>query len=298
LDTRVARQVLDALDGPLGIGRTRILITHQLELCMPKASYVVHVANGTARVVAQDLTGDRQQPSPEPGNVVHQDISYRGPFAHEQILNRTVHKAKQARPKSSIQESAPKVSSNASLRLYIGALGGLGYVSMYCVALMARQVLVILPTWTLKNIKIVNQEAVLQDSKMDGIGYHVGLFVIGSALAVSGEYLFHAYQTTGTLRASKIFFDTMLDAVVQMPLAWIDSISTGDLTQRFCADSQAMDDRLMPLVSEFLQCAMEMMTIIVVGYVRESSYFEYMLISVKSQSVPIYQLDGPRRSLR
>jgi ABC-type multidrug transport system fused ATPase/permease subunit len=144
----------------------------------------------------------------------------------------------------------------------------------------------------------VNQEAVLQDSTMDGISHHVGLFVIGSALAVLGEYFFHAYQTSGTLRASEIFFNTMLDTVVQMPLTWIDSISMGDLTQRFSADSQAMDDRLMPLVSEFLQCAMEMMTIIVVGYVRDSSFVEFMLILVKSRSVIIYRLDGPRRSLR
>jgi hypothetical protein len=59
----------------------------------------------------------------------------------------------------------------------------------------------------------------------------------------------------------------MLDTVIHMPLAWIDNVSTGDLTQRLCIDSQAMDDRLMTAVSDFSQCFIEMVTIIAIGYV-------------------------------
>jgi ABC-type multidrug transport system fused ATPase/permease subunit len=129
LDTRVARHVLDALDGPLGIGRTRILVTHQLELCMTKASYVVHITNGTAQVTAQSLMDNPQGPSLEPGNAGQEYISRRGPFAPKQILDRTAHNAKQSKLKTSFQESASKISSKASLRMYIGARVGTGQFS-------------------------------------------------------------------------------------------------------------------------------------------------------------------------
>jgi ABC-type multidrug transport system fused ATPase/permease subunit len=297
LDSRVARHVLDALDGPLGTGRTRILVTHQLELCIPKASYVVHISNGTARGSAQSLTNNHQARSLGLDEASQDTISRRTSYAAEQILGSDAHIDKRQKLTKSTRDVAVKDSPMAPFQLYIGALGGSSFVTIFCVALIIRQVLVILPTWTLKNIKVLGEGAASQDSTVDGIVCHVSLFVACSVLAVLAEYLFHAHQASGTLRASEILFNTMLDTVIQMPLTWIDGVPTGDLTQRFCTDLQAMDDRLMPLVSEFLQCAIEMLTIIVVGYARVPPKIGSTLMLVKPQSVFIYQLYGSRRSI-
>jgi ABC-type bacteriocin/lantibiotic exporter with double-glycine peptidase domain len=48
VDTHVGRQLFeDALTGELGVGRTRILVTHHVGLCLPKTKYTVLLAEGT-----------------------------------------------------------------------------------------------------------------------------------------------------------------------------------------------------------------------------------------------------------
>ncbi|OKL62783.1 hypothetical protein UA08_01523 [Talaromyces atroroseus] len=47
LDAHVANDILVALTGDIGAGRTRILVTHQVSLCLPKAKYIVHIQNNT-----------------------------------------------------------------------------------------------------------------------------------------------------------------------------------------------------------------------------------------------------------
>ncbi|CAD0111512.1 unnamed protein product [Aureobasidium uvarum] len=264
LDTRVARHIVDALNGPLGDGRTRILVTHQLELCMSKASCVVHIAHGTAQAVAQDPRDDRRKPSLDIRSTDWKPVAHRAVSDTGKTLGSFVHEEDRQVPVSSAADLTLK-SSPAPCQSYIEGLGGYNYVSVYIIALVLRQVLVMLPTWTLKNAKMLDSLAISQPPMRIEILHHTGSFVASAVLAVSAEYLFYAHQASGTLRASEAFFNTMLDTVVQMPLSWIDSVSTGELTQRFCTDSQAMDDRLMPLVSEFLQCGMEIMTTIVIG---------------------------------
>ncbi|KAL8950107.1 MAG: hypothetical protein Q9222_003834 [Ikaeria aurantiellina] len=48
VDAQVGRQLFEeALTGELGKGRTRILVTHHVALCLPKATYTVSLADGT-----------------------------------------------------------------------------------------------------------------------------------------------------------------------------------------------------------------------------------------------------------
>lgn len=48
VDAHVGRYIFEnALTGELGLGRTRILVTHHVALCRPKTKYVVELADGT-----------------------------------------------------------------------------------------------------------------------------------------------------------------------------------------------------------------------------------------------------------
>jgi len=50
VDAHVGRQLFeDALTGELGKGRTRILVTHHVGLCLPRTKYLVHLADGTVQ---------------------------------------------------------------------------------------------------------------------------------------------------------------------------------------------------------------------------------------------------------
>ena len=60
VDAQVGRQLFeDALIGELGIGRTRILVTHHLRLCLPRAKYLVILSEGTIShaSLVEDLKG-------------------------------------------------------------------------------------------------------------------------------------------------------------------------------------------------------------------------------------------------
>ncbi|KAL8799087.1 MAG: hypothetical protein Q9182_006150 [Xanthomendoza sp. 2 TL-2023] len=74
VDAHVGRQLFEeALVGELGKGRTRILVTHHLALCLSGAAYVVSLDNGTveyaARVKELQQRGILEQPRNEPENV-------------------------------------------------------------------------------------------------------------------------------------------------------------------------------------------------------------------------------------
>ncbi|KAL8809013.1 MAG: hypothetical protein Q9200_003804 [Gallowayella weberi] len=71
VDAHVGRQLFEeALIGELGKGRTRILVTHHLALCLSGAAYVVSLDNGTieyaARVQELQQRGILEQPRDEP----------------------------------------------------------------------------------------------------------------------------------------------------------------------------------------------------------------------------------------
>lgn len=266
LDTHVARHVLDALDGPLGAGRTRILATHQLELCKPKADYFVRVVDGTVLVEHLPASDLVQEIVVEPDKADWELVSQCNSLAPKDIRNED--------PDQGQQNTLPKPKAVLKINeipqavywTYIEALGGLKFILVYFLALAIRQVLITLPTWALKNATLKGRDSATDKS---AITCHAGMFTFGSTLAVIAEYLFNVLEASGNLRASEALFNGMLDTVVHMPLAWLHNVSTGDLIQRFTADSQAMDDKLMALVSEFSQCFIEMMTIIVVGYVQD-----------------------------
>ncbi|KAG9597773.1 ABC multidrug transporter-like protein, partial [Aureobasidium melanogenum] len=266
LDTHVAKHVLDALSGPLGQGRTRILATHQLELCKPKADYAVHIVDGTVQVESVLASNLIRQILVEPDKANWELVSKCIILTPKDIRNADLEQERQNPP------SKPKAISKINglpqtvYWTYIDALGGLKFILGYFLALAIRQIFITLPTWTLKNARLEGRDLATDDP---AIRYHAGMFVIGSTLAVIAEYLFNLLEASGNLRASEALFNTMLDTVVHMPLAWLHDVSTGDLIQRFSIDSQATDDRLMALVSEFSQCFIETITIIVVGYVQD-----------------------------
>ncbi|KAG9765069.1 ABC multidrug transporter-like protein, partial [Aureobasidium melanogenum] len=270
LDTHVAKHILDALDGPLGAGRTQILATHQLELCKPKSDYAVRVIGGTVQV--EDLPASKLVRGIvlEPDKADWALVSKCNTLAPKDILTKD-----QQNPLSKLKAvSDVNVVPWTVHWTYIEALGGIKFILTYFLALATRQVLITLPTWTLKNARL---EGINLGTHESAIMYHAGMFAVGSTLAVFAEYLFNVLEVSGNLRASEALFNSMLDTVVHMPLAWLDNVSTGDLIQRFSSDSQAMDDRLMALVSEFSQCFIETFTIIVVG-LNMSLYTGLMVI--------------------
>ncbi|KAI5274557.1 bile acid-transporting ATPase [Aureobasidium subglaciale] len=274
LDTHVSAHVLGALNGPLGAGRTRILATHQLALCMPKASYAVCIADGTAQAKVLGTFGSGQDTVAELGNGGWELAVTYDADSSEPPIESDLHKHQPTPHTDPDKVPTTADATRATSWTYIEALGGQKFVLTYCSALVLRQILITLPIWTLKNIKAQGHSS---KTAINDVLYYTILYAVGTAFAVLSELVFNAHEAFGTLRASDTLFKMMLDTVLRMPLAWLDSVSTGDLIQRFSTDSQAIDDTLMAVVSEFSQCFIEIATIVIVG-LNTSIYTGLMVV--------------------
>lgn len=269
LDARVASHVFDALNGPLGKGRTLILATHHIDLCSPRANYIVHVHENTAR--ATDLKAPAVQQHMRPSHKgVHCDPS----CVPSRLTTATStpsslrHPEKEDEKEPSMKPSPSDRNSGnqwACLRTYLKACGGLQFISSFVVALALKQFSSTIPTWILKDFKTTQSASLDEDPTHNTFQYHARLYGISLLFAVTMEFSFNTLTSTGTMKASTLLFDSMLDKVIHMPLQWLDNVQVGELMQIFSTDSQNVDDKLITTVSDFACCSGEALSIILVG---------------------------------
>ncbi|KAM3452693.1 hypothetical protein NHJ6243_009313 [Beauveria neobassiana] len=87
LDTQVSKEIICALTGEICKGRTRVLVTHHVSLCLPFAKYLVHLENN--KVVYSGA------PESAPKNILHMEaedakgIRTSGPASASSTLSHT-----------------------------------------------------------------------------------------------------------------------------------------------------------------------------------------------------------------
>ncbi|KAL8850990.1 MAG: hypothetical protein Q9221_004073 [Calogaya cf. arnoldii] len=103
VDTHVGRQLFEeALTGELGNGRTRILVTHHLGLCLPRTAYAVSLSAGTVeyagfvkelqeRGIIEQLAREQAYlPIPRPTNVKQAEQTLAKPTDENDSLRKTI----------------------------------------------------------------------------------------------------------------------------------------------------------------------------------------------------------------
>jgi len=157
LDTKVAKHVFTALLGPLGAGRTRILATHQLGLCMPDADYAIRVMDGTVQIDVPRFSGmyrPMKLPPDEAAKKVLMECDLRTVASIRSNTLQNDHQQKEyPKPKLSSGSVREKLSQT-TYRTYVKAIGGRTFVMTYLLALAIRQCLITLPMWKLKNVRL------------------------------------------------------------------------------------------------------------------------------------------------
>ncbi|KIV78105.1 hypothetical protein PV11_09860 [Exophiala sideris] len=123
VDAHVGRHLFEqALTGELGQGRTRILVTHHVALCLPKTNYAVLLANGTAEQAGRtedlrksgklksilDVDEDEQQKEEEQADKDQELAIDDGGGLNRMLTNRS-------RRKSALSDAAPELNRHRSL---------------------------------------------------------------------------------------------------------------------------------------------------------------------------------------
>ncbi|KAJ5727734.1 P-loop containing nucleoside triphosphate hydrolase protein [Penicillium malachiteum] len=253
LDSHIAREIFTALTGELCEGRTRILATHQVSLCLPKAKYLVEVHENTTRSAQ---------------NIAFEETAVKG--AGVEVTNELsppLEKPKKvASPKSNVKPARSFAQTDLdTYKSYFTATGSWSFFVVYIIGIVSKQAVAALTTWALGQINSARPKLPSHEQKEGGLQGHLHSYLLGTVLAVVLECAFNVHTFSGSLRASQTLFRRMTSNVLRMPLLWLDNTPMGDMLKRFSADARQVDDQLLQAVSEFVNCLIKLMIVLAIG---------------------------------
>jgi ABC-type multidrug transport system fused ATPase/permease subunit len=259
LDSHVSKEILKALTGELGQGRTRILATHHVSLCLPQAKHILYLKNNTMSYSHITVSVETSFDVVEPEKSIQANASAdEKPDIPTKDKPRTNTKTKTAETKS----------ESESYKRYFSAAGGLEFAMIYVLGLLGKHFMSAVTTWTLGRIKSQRPNSAvntLNSANVElNLWFYLYLYLLGSLSAVFLEYLSNVHVFSGSLRASEILFRIMTSNVIRMPLLWLDNTPIGAILKRFSGDMRMVDDLLLETMSEFANCIVKLM---VVGYI-------------------------------
>ncbi|RAK72684.1 multidrug resistance-associated protein [Aspergillus fijiensis CBS 313.89] len=276
LDAHTGRYVYEnALTGELCRGRTRILVTHHVGLCLSRADYWVELEDGNVRY-AGPVTEDKR--SNHPGHPLNggdggDEIALIEEESVEQVISHTSHRrlstvqqettAKPAAAKKFVEDEKREVGSvrfsvykayfsigGHRLRWYITAIVFLGYTSflvgrswwinVWTGSSSSSQTHASLKQYSMvmwqQPISNVNTAPIDSDLKM-----YLGIYIAVSVLAcVMGTLRFYLILSM-SVRAARNLFNRLTYAVLRAPMRWLDTVPLGRILNRFTSDFNSVD---------------------------------------------------------
>ncbi|OGM48413.1 hypothetical protein ABOM_003432 [Aspergillus bombycis] len=249
LDAHTGRHVYkNALTGDLARGRTRIIATHNVELCLPDADYVVHLNNGTAEYTGK-VTG----------------LQTRGPEFLPALEDQRSHEAaptavelEDRKPRSFIMEEKRETGALQSsiYQTYLRAGGGLGIWTLVFLSYASYEALILGRSWWVKiwtghssqnqhlrTIQPVSSYAEITRDDRDTIQYlyiYGYLSIVVCCLGIVRQFAL----MLATIRASRELFKRFVTAILHTPLQYLDRIPQGRILNRLSTDFNRIDSKI------------------------------------------------------
>ncbi|PWY67926.1 ABC bile acid transporter [Aspergillus heteromorphus CBS 117.55] len=304
LDAHVGKHVYEnAVMGQLANGRTRVLATHHVSLCLSGATYAVGLAaDGTleyAGFVEQlkadgkvDLTSDTEESEVliEDEELTDSDT----PVASQTEVNA----APRPPPKKLIEDEKVELGrvKTSVYAGYLDACGGWPFWAFLGILFVISQTFTVGRTywvriWTTAfgepevssqyaachyqnamqtqlggystNSRCVTGAVSLPiETQHRSLQFYLGMYCLISTISValSVSRLFTIYS--GSIRASRAIFKSMLNSVLRAPLRWLDTVPTGRVLNRFTGDFNLLDSNLAEVFYVFAGCFWEVMGIL------------------------------------
>ncbi|KAM0310141.1 hypothetical protein ACHAO8_008382 [Botrytis cinerea] len=301
LDAHVGKEIYDnALMGELSIGRTRILVTHHVSLCLPRASYAVQLSKNGVLEHAGSIDELRKT-----GNF---DDIIKAEHDEEAVVEEV--DASQAngdkpsdkpatKPKKLIEDEKRETGSvKASVYTkYLMATGGIPFWGLVLIFYLVAEALVIGRSWWIKiwtssyehsemNLSSFNSTHLPYITSMQQqlspsvfvskinnpfsrdhtLGYYLLGYVLISTVSVFVATARYYFIYRGSLSASRNVFKEMTNIVLRTPLRWLDTVPTGRILNRFTADFSAMDSQLSTNFAQTASAFLEIVGIMVSAF--------------------------------
>ncbi|KAE8621831.1 hypothetical protein XENTR_v10004987 [Xenopus tropicalis] len=326
VDVHVGKHLFDKLIGPKGLikNKTRVLVTHSLTV-LPQTDLIIVMEEGRAAHIGtyQELMSKRQNFADmiqtfNKGTENEQLSDTAGVFRDPKALQRTksqhedgfIKKDRTLTEMSKMPSMKKEKVATGNMRMsivmkYLYAFGW-SWVWFTVIAYIGQNALAVgqnvwLSRWATeaKGIRETSEWTELRNNRL---GIYGLLGFVQGILVCYGAYV----VTRGTICASRLLHNQMLDNVLHLPLQFFETTPMGQLLNRFTKDVYVIDERFHYYLRTWLNCMLDVLgTIIVIVYATPIFIlavvplgFLYLLIQryYISSSRQIRRLDGASRS--
>ncbi|RKP09575.1 P-loop containing nucleoside triphosphate hydrolase protein [Thamnocephalis sphaerospora] len=269
VDAHTAKHIVEkCLLGPLLQGRTRILVTHHVELCLHHASLIVVMREG--KVVGQGTPVEVTAAGVLPESAISSTATSKQddeekPLEAQSDPEEESGVKQTERPKGQLTEEEGRVQGKVDLRIYdtyIRASGGYGFW-LFIIALyvLSQAVMVLQSNWLRIWASSYEKD---EETAAQSIGYYLGIYTVLGLLTMIVATGRNLITFQGSLRASRSLHQRLLDRVLNAKLRFFDVTPIGRLMNRFSKDMETIDQEVAPCLSFFLVAIVQTCGIIAV----------------------------------
>ncbi|KAG0293961.1 hypothetical protein BGZ96_002011 [Linnemannia gamsii] len=338
VDAHTARHLFEnCLKGPLMNGRTRILVTHHVRLCLRDATYVVLLKDGSLLLTGSPVklirSGLLSEILERNGLMEEdQDVSSSSTLAADHtLLSRDSSLRSSNSPKAmTIKEAKRLVVEEARARgkvklmvydMYMKACGGTGFWITLAFILIVMRMLGMLELgwikiWTDDATDKAKRRASLpierlqfgifrwggkseDDNEGEDLDFYIGIYCFITLMAVFFTVVRMLWQFYGSLRASRDLYEQLLVSIVRAPIRFFDTTPVGRIINRFSKDFEVIDTQMMSKMVSLATDALGIVTIIlVVTFVTPSFLIAAALIATAYVFIGAYYISASRELKR
>ncbi|KAH8917874.1 P-loop containing nucleoside triphosphate hydrolase protein [Atractiella rhizophila] len=283
VDTHVASTIVKSFDSPLMNGRTIILVTHAVDLCLPLAAFLVTMSEG--RIILEENVENMKKVDDAKGKL--QDV-----LKNEESIDKAVHDVSSvddaktageiAKKAGKLVEEEKKSQGSIAWSVYHAYVKAAGYWmwAIVLVCLFARvwsetAVQYFLKIWgeAYGPVDETTSSAILVQAKrwIDSSSFATSrsgpwglpdprenvnpylLVLLGIDMFVAfANLIAEVMLALLGMRTSRNMFESTLNKFIRGTLRWYDTTPTGRILNRFSADFTTMDDALLNFLQRFI----------------------------------------------
>ncbi|GBC08504.1 hypothetical protein RclHR1_08170012 [Rhizophagus clarus] len=333
VDAQTARYIMNnCILGPLMKGRTRILVTHHVRLCLTGATYLIVVKSGK---ISFKGTISELCDSGELNLILEDEDSHAGINYLPETLDDTVNQEnskvtshqtastssnfesnndiqlikKNSKPRKLVQEES-RPTGMVRFKIYMTYLRANGSFLFWLSALMlfiSTRCAQVLGSWWLKEwanastteephhnyndalstltFYIKSQKLIdgdlLKFIKGHDVNYYFNIYVFITLLTIFLGVTRFIWLYYGSLRASKILYQSLLHRVIRAPLRFFDTTPVGRILNRFSKDFETIDSEISGYLGWYLNNVLLVVgTILVITFITKEFFILAILMGI------------------
>ncbi|KAI8900424.1 P-loop containing nucleoside triphosphate hydrolase protein [Globomyces pollinis-pini] len=240
VDAPTAKHLLEqAICGPLMQNRTKILVSHAVNLCVPKADLVVQMNRGKVTLEAPLIEPLKEAASATDSNP---NISQSEPDLKQPTVDGASYQIIEA-------ETRIKGSVKSSVYLsYCNAAGGILFVVFLIITYSSSQLLIFFNDLWIK----IWADAFAKPKETPNLSYYIGMYALIGSSAILALFIRIAVVATGSLTASRSFHSRMVTRILRAPVRFFETTPMGRIINRFTKDLKDIDQDVAFFSGDFL----------------------------------------------